>query len=95
MASDALAAHNAGLGAVRGCPELRTSHSFPDGFVLDSHHRGPLRRLSDVEVLTLNSVHRYNTDRLHSELGYLSPEEYEQALYARTDCEPVNQAGAA
>ena len=33
---------------------------------------GPLRHLADVEALTMNYVHWYNTDRLHSELGYLS-----------------------
>ena len=42
----------------------------------------PLRHLADVEELTMNYVHWYNNDRLHSELGYLSPEEYEQIFYA-------------
>ena len=56
---------------------------------------GPLRHLADVEALTLNYVHWYNTDRLHSELGYLSPEEYQQAFYTRADYKPANQAGAA
>lgn len=43
---------------------------------------GPLRHLADVEALTMNYVHWYNNDRLHSELDYLSPEEYEQIFYA-------------
>ena len=60
---------------------------------------GPLRHLADVEALTLNYVHWYNTDRLHSELGYLSPEEYELAFYAQPhhgpSGEPADEAGAA
>lgn len=46
---------------------------------------GPLRHLADVEALTMNYVHWYDQDRLHSELGYLSPEEYEQAYYKAPD----------
>jgi len=49
---------------------------------------GPLRHLADVETLTMHYVHWYNNDRLHSELGYLSPEEYEQAYYATLDTGP-------
>ena len=30
----------------------------------------------------MNYVHWYNNERLHSELDYLSPEEYEQVFYA-------------
>jgi len=56
---------------------------------------GPLRHLADVEALTVNYVHWYNTDRLHSELGYLSPEEFEFAFYAQPHREPANEAGAA
>ncbi len=60
---------------------------------------GPLRHLADVEALTMNYIHWYNTDRLHSELGYLSPEEFEQAFYAQPHREPADQpadqAGAA
>ena len=60
---------------------------------------GPLRHLADVEALTMNYVHWYNTDRLHSELGYLSPEEFESAFYAQPHRqpagEPADEAGAA
>lgn len=47
---------------------------------------GPLRQLADVERLTLEYVHWYNNERLHSGLdGYRSPEEYEQLYYTQTD----------
>ncbi len=42
---------------------------------------GPLRDEADVETLTMNYLHWYNNDRLHSELGYLPPVEYENDYY--------------
>ena len=53
---------------------------------------GPLRHLADVEALTLNYVHWYTNDRLHSELDYLSPEEYEQIFYALPTSSPSGEA---
>ena len=53
---------------------------------------GPLRQLADVEALTMNYVHWYNNDRLHSELDYLSPEEYEQIFYALPTGSPTGDA---
>ena len=44
--------------------------------------RGPLRQLADVETLTMNYVHWYNTARLHSLLDYATPTEHEAAFYA-------------
>ena len=44
--------------------------------------RGPLRQLADVETLTMNYVHWYNQDRLHSLLDYATPTEHEAAFYA-------------
>jgi len=44
--------------------------------------RGPLRHLADVERLTMNYVHWYNEDRLHSLLDYVTPTEHEGAFYA-------------
>jgi transposase InsO family protein len=43
---------------------------------------GPLRQLEDVEWVTANWVHWYNTRRLHSLLGNVPPEEYEASYYA-------------
>lgn len=44
---------------------------------------GPLRTLPDVEEITFAWVDWYNNDRLHSTLGNVPPEEYEQNYYAR------------
>jgi putative transposase len=44
--------------------------------------RGPLRRLADVELLTADWVHWYNTDRLMHRLGRIPPIEYETVYYA-------------
>ncbi|OBR97910.1 transposase [Mycobacterium gordonae] len=44
--------------------------------------RGPLDRLTDVELLTADWVHWYNTDRLMHRLGRIPPAEYEAIYYA-------------
>jgi putative transposase len=44
--------------------------------------RGPLHRLADVELLTADWVHWYNTHRLMHRLGRIPPIEYEHAYYA-------------
>lgn len=46
---------------------------------------GALKTLADVEAVTFDWVDWYNNDRLHSTLGYLSPEEYEINYYAETN----------
>jgi len=46
--------------------------------------RGPLDRLTDVELLTADWVHWYNTSRLMHRLGRIPPLEYE-AIYYATD----------
>jgi putative transposase len=53
---------------------------------------GPLRTLADVETLTMNYVHWYGNERLHSQLGNLTPEEYEQAYYALPTGSPSGDA---
>ena len=53
---------------------------------------GPLRTLADVETLTTDYVHWYNHHRLHSELGYTSPEEHEQTYYAQPSGPPPGDA---
>ena len=45
---------------------------------------GPLATVGDVEQITFDWVDWYNNDRLHSALGNIPPEEYEQSYYART-----------
>ncbi len=53
---------------------------------------GPLRTLADVETITMEYVDWYNNRRLHSRLGYLTPEEYEQAYYAQPAGPPPGDA---
>ncbi|MGM7672137.1 integrase core domain-containing protein [Microbacterium sp. A93] len=43
-----------------------------------------MRTITDDEELTLDWVHWYNNERLHSALGNVPPEEYEQTHYAQT-----------
>lgn len=51
-------------------------------------HSGPYRTISDVEYATAGWVDWYNQRRLHSTLGYVSPDEYEAAHYATLNREP-------
>lgn len=53
--------------------------------------RGPLRQLADVETLTMNYVHWYNNDRLHSLLDYATPTEHEAAFCAHQSLPPQGQ----
>lgn len=52
---------------------------------------GPLQRLADVELLTADWVHWYNTARLMHRLGRVPPVEFETAHYAR---QAATQPGA-
>jgi putative transposase len=45
-------------------------------------HGEPLRTIADVEYATMAWVDWWNNRRLHSTLGMLTPDEYEQAHYA-------------
>lgn len=45
------------------------------------HYEGPWRGLDDLELATLSWVHWFNHTRLHSQLGYLTPVEYEDNYY--------------
>ena len=44
---------------------------------------GPWEGAGDVTLATLEWVSWYNTERLHSFCGYLSPDEYEENYYNR------------
>ncbi len=50
--------------------------------------RGPLNQLADVELLTADWVHWYNTDRLMHRLGRIPPIEYENLYYATNTAQP-------
>lgn len=45
--------------------------------------RGPWRSLSEVELATAEWVAGFNSTRLHSSIGHLSPEEFEGIYYAQ------------
>jgi putative transposase len=45
--------------------------------------RGPWRTVEDVELATLSWVYWWNTARLHSAIGNITPAEYEAAHYAQ------------
>jgi putative transposase len=47
------------------------------------HRRGPWKGVGDVEFATLEWVAWYNTSRLLEPIGYVSPNEFEQAYYGR------------
>ena len=43
----------------------------------------PWRSLAEVELATAEWVDWYNTQRLHSAIGHVPPEEYESIYYAQ------------
>jgi putative transposase len=43
---------------------------------------GPLRTIDDVKYATMEWVDWFNNRRLHSQLDYAPPDEYEAAYYA-------------
>ena len=45
------------------------------------HRRGPWKGVDDVEFATLEWVAWYNSRRLLEPLGYVPPDEFEQAYY--------------
>jgi putative transposase len=45
------------------------------------HYEGPWRGLDHLELATLSWVHWFNQTRMHSQLGYLSPADYENNYY--------------
>lgn len=53
---------------------------------------GPLKQLADVEKATMNWVHWYNTERLHSTLSMIPPDEFEQNYYAQVDASSDDEA---
>ena len=42
---------------------------------------GPFRTVDDLELATLSWVHWFNTGRLHSSIGYVTPVEFEEQYY--------------
>ena len=48
---------------------------------------GPWRGTDDLELATLNWVHWFNNNRLHSSLGYVPPIEFEQQHYRQNNAQ--------
>ena len=59
------------------------------------HRRGPWKDVDQVELATLNWVHWFNNERLHSALGDVPPVEFEAAWHAarqpETEVTLINQ----
>jgi putative transposase len=51
--------------------------------------QGPWKTVDDVELATLGWVHWHNTNRLHSYLGDVPPNEFEAAFYAAPQPSPT------
>jgi transposase InsO family protein len=58
-------------------------------------HHGPYKTLADIEYTVAGWVDWYNHRRLHSSLGMLTPNEYEQAHYAALQPHEQTQLEAA
>jgi putative transposase len=50
-------------------------------------HEGPWRGVDDLELATLNWVWWFNEIRLHGEIGYVPPVEFENAYYRRINAQ--------
>jgi putative transposase len=57
------------------------------------HHEGPWRGIADLELATASWVHWFNETRLHSNLGYIPPIEYETIYYRHNDPRQHQLAG--
>ncbi|MGF7120506.1 transposase InsO family protein [Rhodococcus sp. BE178] len=44
---------------------------------------GPIKTIDDIELATMGWVDWFNTRRLHSTLGYITPDEFEAIYYAQ------------
>jgi transposase InsO family protein len=51
-------------------------------------HHGPHKTIADVEYAAMDWVNWYNTRRLHTSIGFLTPLEHEAAYYAALNPEP-------
>ena len=51
-------------------------------------HR-PWTSVGEVEIATLRWVYWWNTQRLHESLGYITPQEMEDAYYQQSDAQSL------
>jgi putative transposase len=50
-------------------------------------HEGPWRGVDDLELATLNWVWWFNQIRIHGEIGYVTPIEFETAYYQQINAQ--------
>ena len=55
--------------------------------------QGPWRTAEELELATLLYVERFNEIRLHSEIGYVNPIEFENDHYRRMNTQPQPRLG--
>jgi putative transposase len=55
--------------------------------------QGPWRTAEELELATLLYVERFNTRRIHSEIGYVNPIEFENDHYRRMNTQPQPRLG--
>jgi putative transposase len=56
-------------------------------------HEGPWRGVDDLELATLNWVWWFNEVRLHGEIGYVPPVEFENNYYRQMNARPQPRLG--
>jgi putative transposase len=56
-------------------------------------HEGPWRGVDDLELATMSWVWWFNEIRLHSEIGYVTPIEFEAHHYRQIDSQPHPRLG--
>ena len=56
-------------------------------------HEGPWRGVDDLELATLNWVWWFNQIRIHGEIGYVTPIEFENDHYRQNNPQPHPRLG--
>ena len=60
------------------CLDNATIESFFHTFKTESFYQRQFRDLNEIKKEFLSYIYFYNNERLHSSLGYVSPNEFEQ-----------------
>ncbi|MBY8885116.1 integrase core domain-containing protein [Streptomyces sp. PTM05] len=80
---------SASVGSVADSYDNATAEALNGTFKAElTEHQGPWRDFDVVERAVFQQVAWYNSERLHSALGYVPPNEYEQAYWAQLEEAP-------